>query len=208
MTEMEAFQGLVKRIEDVLPDAVKKAGISFGHLVIETEAAGIVDLLTYLRDHETFRLLIDICGVDRPARAARFDVVYHLLSLSRNLRVRIKLALAEGEDVPSATGVFPAAGWFERETFDMYGIVFADSPDLRRILTDYGFEGHPLRKDFPLTGFVEPCYDDEAKAVVYKPVELVQEYRSFDFASPWEGPGKPVPQPAPQSGPAPGTDKK
>lgn len=206
MTGMEAFQGLVKRIEGVLPNAVRKAGVSFDHLVIETEAAEIVDLLTYLRDREGFRLLIDVCGVDRPARAARFDVVYHLLSLGRNLRVRIKLALAEGEEVPSATGVFPAAGWFEREAFDMYGIVFSGSPDLRRILTDYGFEGHPLRKDFPLTGFVEPRYDDEAKAVVYKPVELVQEYRSFDFASPWEGPGKPASQPVPPSAPV--ADKK
>jgi len=131
--------------------------------------------------------MIDICGVDWPQRELRFDVVYHLLSPKQNLRIRIKVATDEDTPVPSACAVYPGADWFERETWDMYGVLFTGHPDLRRILTDYGFEGHPLRKDFPTTGFVEVRYDDAAKRVVYEPVELKQEFRNFDFMSPWEG---------------------
>ena len=145
--------------------------------------------MTFLRDDVQcgFVNLIDICGVDYPKREDRFDVVYHLLSPRQNLRIRVKVATGEFKPVPSACPVFPGADWFEREAWDMYGILFTDHPDLRRILTDYGFEGHPLRKDFPTTGFVEVRYDDSAKRVVYEPVELKQEFRNFDFLSPWEG---------------------
>jgi NADH-quinone oxidoreductase subunit C len=158
-------------------------------LALEVEAAEIVRTLTVLRDDPEFRfaLLIDITAVDWPEREKRFDVVYHLLSLTGNRRIRLKIQTDESTSVPSAVGAFPAANWFERETFDMYGITFADHPDLRRLLTDYGFSGYPLRKDFPLTGFVELRYDEEQKRVVYQPVELVQEFRDFDFMSPWEG---------------------
>jgi NADH-quinone oxidoreductase subunit C len=132
-------------------------------------------------------VLIDICGVDFPNRPRRFDVVYHLLSVAKNARIRVKVEADETLPIPSASAVFPAANWFEREAFDMYGILFSDHPDLRRLLTDYGFSGYPLRKDFPLTGYVEVRYDDEQKRVVYEPVKLVQEFRDFDFLSPWEG---------------------
>jgi len=149
----------------------------------------VTRVLAFLRDDPTclFEVLVDICGVDYPARPERFDVVYNLLSVKKNLRVRVKTTASEDTPVPSATGLFSAAGWFERETWDLYGIYFADHPDLRRLLTDYGFEGHPLRKDFPLTGYVEVRYDEEQKRVVYEPVKLKQEFRSFDFISPWEG---------------------
>jgi len=130
---------------------------------------------------------MDICGVDWPERPERFDVVYNLLSLKHNQRIRVKVAVREDEPVPSVVGIFPSAGWYEREVWDLYGVPFAGNPDLRRILTDYGFDGHPLRKDFPLTGFVELRYDDEQKRVVYEPVKLTQDFRSFDFLSPWEG---------------------
>jgi NADH-quinone oxidoreductase subunit C len=145
--------------------------------------------MTALRDDPRylFEVLIDICGVDYPARPERFDVVYHLLSPRRNLRIRVKMTTDEDHPVPSLVDVFPAANWFEREAYDMYGILFSGHPDLRRLLTDYGFEGYPLRKDFPLTGYVEVRYDDEQKRVVYEPVRLNQEFRSFDFESPWEG---------------------
>jgi NADH-quinone oxidoreductase subunit C len=146
-------------------------------------------VVEYLRDDPEcdFRLLMDICGVDFPKREKRFDVVYHLLSLKKNQRIRVRLQTDEQTTVPSIASIHPGANWFEREAFDMYGITFADHPDLRRILTDYGFSGYPLRKDFPLTGFVELRYDDELKRVVYQPVQLVQEFRDFDFMSPWEG---------------------
>ena len=161
----------------------------FGELTISTASEHIVKVLKFLRDDPTCRfcILLDICGVDYPARARRFDVVYHLLSPYQNQRVRVKLACDENTPVPSAIGVFPTANWFEREAFDLYGIMFSGHPDLRRILTDYGFSGHPLRKDFPMTGYVEVRYDDEAKRVVYEPVKLVQEFRKFDYLSPWEG---------------------
>src|ERR1700742_3218739 len=164
-----------------------KAHVAVGELTLDVPAGDIVRVLTGLRDQFEFRTLVDICGVDWPERAKRFDVVYHLLSLTKNQRVRVKVQVSEGESVASSVGVYPASNWFERETFDMYGTPFTDHPDLRRILTDYGFEGYPLRKDFPLTGYVELRYDDEQKRVVYQPVKLVQEFRDFDFMSPWEG---------------------
>lgn len=163
--------------------------VSRGELTVEVAADRIVKVLTFLRDDGNcqFVQLIDITGVDRPAREKRFDVVYHLLSLKLNHRIRVKLQADEETPVASATGVFSAAGWFEREVWDMYGVMFSGHPDLRRILSDYGFEGHPLRKDFPLTGYVEVRYDVAQKRVVYEPVQLNQEFRRFDFMSPWEG---------------------
>jgi NADH-quinone oxidoreductase subunit C len=163
--------------------------MAFGELTLSVARDSIIEVLTFLRDDPgcQFEVLIDICGVDYPARVNRFDVVYHLLSPRLNQRVRVKLETDADTAVPSAVGVFPAADWFEREAFDMYGILFAGHPDLRRLLTDYGFEGFPLRKDFPLTGYVEVRYDDEQKRVVYEPVKLTQELRQFDFESPWEG---------------------
>jgi NADH-quinone oxidoreductase subunit C len=163
--------------------------IAYGELAITVEPAAIREVITFLRDDPEcdFICFIDICGVDYPAREKRFDVVYHLLSLRRNHRIRVKLETDAFTPVPSIIEIFPAANWFERETYDLYGIVFADHPDLRRLLTDYGFEGHPLRKDFPLTGFVEVRYDDIQGRVVYEPVKLTQEFRNFDFLSPWEG---------------------
>ncbi len=169
-----------------LGSAITGHSIAFGELTITAEAADIITVLTFLRDDPECRFVcfIDICGADYPARAKRFDVVYHLLSPYKNHRVRVKVQADEDTQVPSAISVFPAANWYERETFDLYGVLFSDHPDLRRILTDYGFSGHPLRKDFPLTGHVEVRYDDEAKRVVYEPVKLVQEFRSFDYLSP------------------------
>lgn len=164
--------------------------VTFGELMLEAPAESILPLLTFLRNDTSclFTQLIDLCGVDYPAREQRFDVVYNLLSIKHNARIRVKVTTDEYTPVPSVEGVFPAAGWFEREAFDMYGILFSGNKDLRRILTDYNFDGHPLRKDFPLTGYVEMRYDNEKKAVVYEPVKLTQEFRSFDFESPWEGP--------------------
>lgn len=163
--------------------------MAYGELTFLAERGRVVEALRYLRDDPAlqFRSLIDICGVDWPGRAERFDVVYHLLSPKRNVRIRVKLATDEATAVPSATAAFPGAEWFEREAWDMYGILFSGHPDLRRLLTDYGFDGHPLRKDFPLTGRVEVRYDAEARRVVQEPVELRQEFRNFDFLSPWEG---------------------
>lgn len=160
-----------------------------GELTIATSASHIAKLLTFLREDAAcqFAILIDITAVDWPERATRFDVVYNLLSLTHNQRIRIKVACDESDPVPSVTSVYSAAAWYEREVWDMYGIMFSGHPDLRRLLTDYGFEGHPLRKDFPLTGYVEVRYDDEEKRVVYEPVKLTQEFRRFDFMSPWEG---------------------
>jgi NADH-quinone oxidoreductase subunit C len=165
------------------------AKIAYGELTLTAAPDTIIGLLTFMRDDQVckFSQLIDICGVDYPNREKRFDVVYHLLSLHRNHRVRVKIETGEDQPVPSATAVWPAANWFEREAFDMYGIQFSGHPDLRRLLTDYGFVGHPLRKDFPLTGFVELRYDEEQKRVVNEPVKLTQDFRKFDFMSPWEG---------------------
>jgi NADH-quinone oxidoreductase subunit C len=178
-----------KLLTDALPGAIHAHAIANGELSIDVELGEVVRTMTFLRDDPAceFKILVDICGVDWPKREKRFDVVYHLLSLTRNLRLRVRVQTGEDEAVPSIVGVYPAANWFEREAFDMYGIVFSDHPDLRRILTDYGFSGYPLRKDFPLTGYVEVRYDDELKRVVYQPVQLVQEFRDFDFMSPWEG---------------------
>ena len=183
------LSALGQKLSDALSGAIRTHRVAVGELTLEAEAGEIVRVLMYLRDDPAceFKILVDICGVDWPQRAKRFDVVYHLLSMTKNMRVRVKVQTNEEDSVPSAVGVYPAANWFEREAFDMYGIAFDGHPDLRRILTDYGFSGHPLRKDFPLTGFVELRYDDELKRVVYQPVQLVQEFRDFDFMSPWEG---------------------
>ena len=180
---------LSSHIDAKLPGAILERTIALGELTLAVAPADIVRVLTALRDDTQclFEVLIDICGVDYPEREKRFDVVYHLLSPRRNQRIRIKCAADEDTAVPSAVDVFPAANWFEREAYDMYGILFSGHPDLRRLLTDYGFQGHPLRKDFPLTGYVEVRYDDAQKRVVYEPVKLTQEFRSFDFMSPWEG---------------------
>jgi NADH-quinone oxidoreductase subunit C len=185
----EALNALSGYIREMRPALVQDAVVAFGDLTLYTTGALVVELLTFLRDDAKcgFVSMIDICGVDYPARPQRFDVVYHLLSPKLNLRIRVKLATAEEEPVPSVCAVYPGADWFEREAWDMYGILFTGHPDLRRILTDYGFEGHPLRKDFPTTGYVEVRYDDSVKRVVYEPVDLRQEFRSFDFLSPWEG---------------------
>ena len=182
-------------IADALPGSVQGHHISHGELTVAAVAADIVKVVKFLRDDERcqFWCIIDITGVDWPERERRFDVVYHFLSPKQNQRIRVKVEIDEGIPVPSITEIFPGANWFEREAYDLYGIAFIGHPDMRRLLTDYGFEGHPLRKDFPLTGFVEVRYDDEQKRVIYEPVRLTQEFRNFDFLSPWEGPGYPLP---------------
>ncbi len=183
------LEELSSHIDAKLEGAIQRRDIARGELTLVVERQDIVRVLTELRDDLQclFQVLIDICGVDYPERAQRFDVVYHLLSPRRNQRIRVKCETDEDNPVPSVVDVFPAANWFEREAYDMYGILFSGHPDLRRILTDYGFQGYPLRKDFPLTGYVEVRYDDAQKRVVYEPVKLTQEFRSFDFMSPWEG---------------------
>jgi NADH-quinone oxidoreductase subunit C len=185
----EALNEFAAYVAETRPGLVSSSSVAYGELTLKTEADTLIALVTFLRDDVQcgFINFIDICGVDWPKREKRFDVVYHFLSPRQNMRVRIKVETAEDVAVPSLTGLFPGADWFEREAWDLYGILFTGHPDLRRILTDYGFEGHPLRKDFPTTGFVEVRYDDSAKRVVYEPVELRQEFRSFDFLSPWEG---------------------
>ena len=185
----EALNGLATYIRETRGALISDAVISYGELTLAATADTLIELLTFLRDDPRcgFINFTDICGVDWPQRPDRFDVVYHMLSPKQNLRIRVKVATGEDQPVPSACAVYPGADWFEREAYDMYGILFTGHPDLRRILTDYGFEGYPLRKDFPTTGFVEVRYDDEAKRVVYEPVELKQEFRNFDFMSPWEG---------------------
>ena len=185
----EQFADLNDHITAQLGDAINGSSVAFGELTIDARRAEILNVLTFLRDDPIckFTQLIDLCGVDYPSRARRFDVVYHLLSMSHNLRIRIKITTDEETPVFSCVAVYPNAEWYEREAFDMYGVAFENHPDLRRILTDYGFEGFPLRKDFPLSGFVEVRYDEGRKAVIYEPVNLPQEYRSFDFMSPWEG---------------------
>ena len=184
----EALNELGDYLAAAHPDDVTKYQVAHGQLTISAKAASIVTLLTFLRDDSTcqFRLLMDLFGVDFPDRGRRFEVVYNLLSLTHNQRVRVKVETDEDTPVPSVVGVFRTAAWCEREAWDMYGIMFSGHPDLRRLLTDYGFEGHPLRKDFPLTGHVELRYDDEQKRVVYEPVKLTQDFRRFDFLSPWE----------------------
>ncbi len=185
----EALQELATYLAEKLGDRIDEAPIAYGELTLLVAAEDIVSVLQFLKTDPRcqFVSIIDVCGADYPSRRKRFDVVYHLLSPKQNSRIRIKVQTDAETPVPSVTSVYPGADWFEREAYDLYGIVFSGHPDLRRLLTDYGFEGHPLRKDFPLTGFVEVRYDDEAKRVVYEAVELKQEFRNFDFLSPWEG---------------------
>ena len=185
----EALTELAEFIDTTLPGEIVEWTIAHDELTIEVDAASLVKILTFLRDDSNclYKQLIDLCGADYPERDRRFDVVYNLLSLSHNQRIRVKVKVGEDEHVPSVSEVYPSAGWYEREAWDLYGILFAGHLDLRRILTDYGFEGHPLRKDFPLTGFVEVRYDEEQQRVLYEPVSLTQDFRNFDFMSPWEG---------------------
>lgn len=185
----EALNELAAHIEAKRPDCVVSSGVTHGELTLVVSRSSINSFVDFLKADSNclFSTLIDITAVDYPERDTRFDVVYHFLSMYRNQRIRLKTAVREEEIVPSIVSVHPSANWFEREVFDMFGIIFAGHPDLRRILTDYGFRGYPLRKDFPTTGYTEVRYDDEQKRVVYEPVSLVQEYRQFDFMSPWEG---------------------
>ena len=185
----QTLQDLGEYIQSALPQAVTEILQDRDELILVSTRAGLVRLMTFLRDdsNSLFKVLIDICGVDYPERIERFDIVYNLLSMRFNQRIRIKVRATEDDLVPSIVRVFSSANWYEREVWDLYGVMFSDHPDLRRILTDYGFEGHPLRKDFPLTGHVEVRYDEAQKRVVYEPVKLTQAFRSFDFMSPWEG---------------------
>jgi NADH-quinone oxidoreductase subunit C len=190
VTEVSAvhpLQALGDEVRARLPEAVAGYEHRFGELTLLAARESIVEVLTLLRDQYEFQQLVDICGVDYPDRPLRFDSVYHLLSLTKNRRIRIKVQTDEDTPVPSVISVYPAANWFEREAFDMYGITYSDHPDLRRLLTDYGFQGYPLRKDFPLSGYVEVRWDDELKRVVYEPIKLPQQFRPWDFMSPWEG---------------------
>jgi NADH-quinone oxidoreductase subunit C len=191
----EALEQFAAVVASALRGAVVDHQVARGELTISAHAKEIVRVVTFLRDDERcqFVSFIDITAIDWPGREQRFEVVYHFLSPKLNRRIRVKIEVAENAAVASIIGVFPGADWFERETYDLYGIAFTGHPDMRRLLTDYGFEGHPLRKDFPLTGFVEVRYDDEQKRVVYEPVRLAQEFRNFDFLSPWEGPDYPLP---------------
>ena len=191
----EKLQALAEHVSAALSDAVLATEIRAGELCCRVEREALSRVLQFLRDDPRcgFTVLCDICGVDYPDRPLRFEVVYNLLSMRHNQRIRLKVSTDEEQPVPSAVDLFSCAGWWEREAWDLFGIYFADNPDLRRILTDYGFEGHPLRKDFPLTGYVEVRYDEDQKAVVYEPVRLQQEFRNFDFLSPWEGMDKILP---------------
>ena len=185
----ESLHELGETIAGALGDAVSGHTVTFGQLTLDSRADDLIKVMTFLRDDPRcqFVSFIDAAAVDWPARAKRFDVVYHLLSPKLNRRMRVKVQADETTPVPSVVPVYPGADWFEREAYDLYGVLFVGHPDMRRILTDYGFEGYPLRKDFPLTGFVEVRWDDEVKRVVYNPVRLSQEFRNFDFLSPWEG---------------------
>ena len=189
----EALQAFGETLAAALPGAVTGHSVAYGELTVTVKVSEIVEVIRYLRDEQRFVSFIDVTAVDWPGRERRFDVVYHLLSPYKNQRIRVKAEVGEDETVHSIIGIFPGADWFERETYDLYGIPFVGHPDMRRILTDYGFEGHPLRKDFPLTGFVEVRYDDQQKRVVYDKVRLAQEFRNFDFLSPWEGPDYKLP---------------
>jgi len=185
----ETLEKLGETIIAVLPGSVLASSVAYGELTINAKVDDIAKLASFLRDDERcqFCSIIDITAIDWPNREHRFDVVYHFLSPKQNRRIRVKLEVDENTPVPSLVSIFPGANWFEREVYDLYGVPFTGHPDMRRLLTDYGFEGHPLRKDFPLTGFVEVRYDDEEKRVRYEPVQLTQEFRNFDFLSPWEG---------------------
>ncbi len=195
MSIEERLKELADRVADALPMAVTGYEIRHRELSVMIERDALTEVLRHLRDDPEcrFTILCDICGVDYPERPLRFEVVYNLLSMSLNQRIRLKVETSEDDPIPSATALFSSAGWWEREAWDLFGIYFAGNPDLRRILTDYGFEGHPMRKDFPLTGYVELRYDEEQKRVVYEPVRLQQEFRRFDFLSPWEGMDKILP---------------
>jgi NADH-quinone oxidoreductase subunit C len=184
-----ALVDLAEMLKLSLPDDIVDAFFADGDLTVTVQRPSIVKVLKFLRDDANcqFSQLVDLCGVDFPEREERFEVVYHLLSMNQNLRTRLKVCASEDTSVPSVASVFSCANWFEREVWDMYGVFFSDHPDLRRILTDYGFDGHPQRKDFPLTGYVEVRYDESQKRVVYEPVKLTQDFRTFDFMSPWEG---------------------
>ncbi len=185
----EALEELGTHIELKRPDCVLSWAVAHDELTMEVTQASLASFIEFLKSDQNcrFSTLVDITGVDYPEREARFDVVYHFLSMYQNQRIRIKVAVREEDMLPSIVDVHPSANWFEREVFDMFGVLFTGHPDLRRILTDYGFRGHPLRKDFPTTGYTEVRYDEAQKRVVYEPVSLVQEYRQFDFMSPWEG---------------------
>ncbi len=189
----ELLQTIGEKVAAAMPDAVLESTFAFGELTLTVDPAGNLDVLKFLRDDPAglFVSIIDISGADYPEREKRFDIVYHLLSPKLNRRIRVKLATDEETPVASATVVWPGADWYEREIYDLFGVLFVGHPDLRRILTDYGFDGHPLRKDFPMTGFVEMRYDDQEKRIRYEPVRLTQEFRAFDFLSPWEGPPLP-----------------
>jgi NADH-quinone oxidoreductase subunit C len=196
----EKLDTLGQAVAGALPGAVTGFTVTpfahtVGELTLTARPEDIVAVMKYLRDDPAcaFQAFVDITAVDWPQRERRFDIVYHLLSPTQNARIRVKIEVGENTPVASVIDVFPGANWFEREVYDLYGVVFTGHPDMRRILTDYGFEGHPLRKDFPLTGFVEVRWDDEQKRVVYSPVQLAQEFRNFDFLSPWEGPDYPLP---------------
>jgi NADH-quinone oxidoreductase subunit C len=189
------LDALGQMIVATLPGAAIGHSVSFGQLSVTVEAAKIVEVARFIRDDQRCRFvnITDVTAVDYPGREKRFDVVYHFLSPTMNTRIRLRVEASETTQVPSLIDVFPGADWFERETYDLYGVIFTGHPDMRRLLTDYGFDGHPLRKDFPLTGFVEVRYDDAQKRVVYEPVRLNQEFRKFDFMSPWEGADYPLP---------------
>jgi NADH-quinone oxidoreductase subunit C len=189
------LDALGQTIVNALPGAATGHTIAFGQLTVAVQADKIVDVVTFLRDDPRCRFvnLTDVTAVDYPSRAKRFDVVYHLMSPTLNSRIRLRAEADETTQVPSIIEAFPGADWFERETYDLYGVIFVGHPDMRRLLTDYGFDGHPLRKDFPLTGFVEVRYDDQEKRVIYETVRLNQEFRKFDFLSPWEGADYPLP---------------
>ena len=191
---MSKLADLGETIKAALPDAVTGFTLSFDQLTLNVQAERIVDVVKFLRDDPGCRFVsfIDVTAVDYPGREKRFDVVYHLLSPTLNSRIRLRADAGETTQVPSIIEVFPGADWFERECYDLYGVIFTGHPDMRRLLTDYGFDGHPLRKDFPTTGFVEVRYDDQEKRVLYEPVRLNQEFRKFDFLSPWEGADYPV----------------
>lgn len=191
---MTDLSGLGDTIKGALPDAVVSTSVAFDQLTLNVDVSKIVEIMQFLRDDPRCRFVsfIDATAVDYPGREKRFDVVYHLMSPVLNTRIRIKALASETTQVPSIIDVFPGADWFEREAYDLYGVIFVGHPDMRRLLTDYGFDGHPLRKDFPLTGFVEVRYDDQEKRVIYEPVRLNQEFRKFDFLSPWEGADYPV----------------
>jgi NADH-quinone oxidoreductase subunit C len=188
------LDALGQTIVGALPDAATGHAVAFGQLTIAVRADKIVDVVKFLRDDPSLRFVnfTDITAVDYPGREKRFDVIYHLLSPTLNARIRLRADASETTQVPSIIEVFPGADWFERETYDLYGVIFTGHPDMRRLLTDYGFDGHPLRKDFPTTGFLEVRYDDQEKRVLYEPVRLNQEFRKFDFLSPWEGADYPV----------------